>query len=170
MLTGGRSRFQGRVRVPSRDILRGKKQGMVSSDHLGRFIPFDQAGAWIPARDRSFRAQHQNRTIPDAIHQQAEPLLPLPNSLKLHTLPHPIEFDEHGHFTLQHCGDDWFEQVIDRPAGQPPEHVLLQLVDSREKDNRRMARLLALPDQLGGFESIDPRHTDVEQDHGKIMP
>ena len=59
------------------DLRRVKLREMRSDNFLGR-ITFDALCAQVPVGDNAFRAQHVNRVVGHALHQQPELLLALP--------------------------------------------------------------------------------------------
>ena len=60
-------------------------------------------------------------------------------------------------------------QVVDGAGVVAAEDVLGVLRDRGQEDDRDVARPLALLDQLGRLEAVEPRHLDVEQDHRELV-
>ena len=48
-------------------------------------------------------------------------------------------------------------------------HVRLGLVQGGDEDDRRQLRAGALPDEVGGFETVHDRHPNVQQDDRELL-
>src|SRR5215208_5271249 len=80
------------VRVPAFDVLIGVEDREVLSDDLLGLIALDALGAWIPGGDVPFGVEHEDGVVLDALHQEPEALLALPENL----LYGPWRFSEIG--------------------------------------------------------------------------
>ena len=72
-------------------------------------------------------------------------------------------------FARRICGIEGLHQVVDGAHVVAAEDVLCVLGDRGQEEDRDRARPLAVLDQLGGLEAVEPRHLDVEQDRRELV-
>ena len=89
--------------------------------------------------------------------------------LALEQLGLPGELDEDGHLRAHELRDDRLHQVVHRADRVPAHGLLLGLVRRGEEDDRRVARAVALPDELGRLEPVHVRHLHVQQHHREVV-
>jgi hypothetical protein len=80
-----------------------------------------------------------------------------------------VQIDEDRDLRAQDPGVVRLEDVIHGAGGIAAEDVVRLLADGRDEDDRDVLRALPLLDELGGLETVHPRHLDVEEDHGEIV-
>ena len=70
---------------------------------------------------------------------------------------------------LEDLRDDRLEEVVDRADGVSLEDVRFVPRERRDEDDRRVAGLLALANQVRGLEAVHFGHLHVEEDDGEIV-
>src|SRR4051794_34060664 len=135
-------------------LLADELGGRVAEQHAERAVHIEKAAVEIDEAD-------PDRCVRE---RRAETLLRLG---KLRVLL--VEVDEHAHLRAQHVRVERLKEVVDGADRVAAEDLLALLVDGGQEDDRDVLRALALLDQLGGLESVHPRHLDVEQNHGEVV-
>ena len=80
------------------------------------------------------------------------------------------QFDEHRDFRSQDVRVHGLAQVIDGADAVAPQHVFVVEQVGGEEQDGNVLTALALFDQMGEVDPADPRHPDVEDDRGKVLP
>ena len=78
------------------------------------------------------------------------------------------QVDEDLDLGLQDLGHDRGCDVIDRAEGVALLHVMLVVEVGGDEDDRDMRRPAAIANQRRGFEAVQARHVDVEQNHREV--
>jgi hypothetical protein len=79
------------------------------------------------------------------------------------------ELDEDGDLGAEDLGDDGLEEEVDGADRVALEDLRLGAAIGGGKENRDVARSLALADELGGLDAVHARHLDVHEDEREVL-
>ena len=82
----------------------------------------------------------------------------------------PIQLNEDRHLRLEDVGRKRLEDVVHAAHRVPLADMNVTFADCGEKYDRRVTRLVALPDQSRRLEPIHLRHFDVEKNDSSLIP
>ena len=78
-----------------------------------------------------------------------------------------VQVDKHAHLRAQDRRDNGRENVVNSPELIAPGRLHLVSV-AGDEDDGRVPPVLVPPDEVGGLESVDVGHVDIEQQHGEF--
>src|SRR5436190_18562134 len=80
-----------------------------------------------------------------------------------------VELDKNRDLGAEHLGDNRAEDVIHRSQRVAPVNVVLRTAHGSDKNDRSMFRARAFPDEGCGFDAVDYRHRDVQQNDSELL-
>jgi hypothetical protein len=138
--------------------------------HLVGRVAVDAAGALGPGEHLARKVQRQDSVVRRALQHAMQEGRRLGKLLRLllHLLRLAKQLDEHADLGAQRIRIDRLENVVDGPNRVAAGDEQLIAARGGQEDDRRVARALAVADQLGRVEAIHLGHLHVEQNHREI--